>query len=153
MIKMELTPAEWETAEVSRLPTRLHLIGLRRMELQTAVRRITEGISTILLLQSGLDEQRWSDSVQCYCCSRNVQDLLADGKLQMDGVLKTFSQWSNHTFGVKSKNIRDQRARGSVKLARKGSEVRPSNRIRQDIEEHRRFCRTTTRTRQFGSTA
>ena len=44
-----------------------------------AVRRVKEGTSAVLL-QSGLDEMWWSDSVQCYCFLRNVQDLLADGK-------------------------------------------------------------------------
>ena len=33
-----------------------------------------------MLLQSGLDERWWSDSMECYCYLRNVQDLLADGK-------------------------------------------------------------------------
>ena len=32
------------------------------------------------LLQSGLDERWWSDSVECCCHLRNVQDLLADAK-------------------------------------------------------------------------
>ena len=30
-----------------------------------------------MLLQSGLDEKRWADSMECYCALRNVQDLLA----------------------------------------------------------------------------
>ena len=38
-----------------------------------------EGISAVLL-QSGLDEKWWADSMKCYCYLRNVQDLLADGK-------------------------------------------------------------------------
>ena len=33
-----------------------------------------------ILLQSGLDERWWSDSLERYCSLRNVQDLLADGK-------------------------------------------------------------------------
>ena len=44
-----------------------------------AIRRVKEGTSAVLL-QSGLDERWWSDSVECYCYLRNVQDLLADGK-------------------------------------------------------------------------
>ena len=44
-----------------------------------AVPRITEGTSAILL-QSGLDEKWWADSVECYCNLRNVQDLLANGQ-------------------------------------------------------------------------
>ena len=44
-----------------------------------AVRRVKEGTSTALL-QSGLDEKWWADSMECCCCLRDVQDLLADGK-------------------------------------------------------------------------
>ena len=32
------------------------------------------------MLQSGLDEKWWADSMECYCYLRNTQDLLADGK-------------------------------------------------------------------------
>ena len=43
-----------------------------------AVRRIKERTSAVLL-QTGLDEW-WADSMECYCCLRNIQDLLSDGK-------------------------------------------------------------------------
>ena len=33
-----------------------------------------------VMLQSGLGNEWWSDSMDCYCYLRNVQDLLADGK-------------------------------------------------------------------------
>ena len=46
---------------------------------ERAVRRIKEETSAVLL-QSGLDEKWWADSVECYCYLRNVQDLLAGGK-------------------------------------------------------------------------
>ena len=46
---------------------------------ERAVRRVKEGTSAVQL-QSGLDEQWWADSVECYCYLRNVHDLLADGK-------------------------------------------------------------------------
>ena len=46
---------------------------------ERAVRRIKEGTSAVPL-QSGLDEQWWADSMECYCNLRNVQDLVADGK-------------------------------------------------------------------------
>ena len=46
---------------------------------QRAVRRMKEGTSAVLL-QSGLDEKWWADSMECYCCLRNIQDLLSDGK-------------------------------------------------------------------------
>ena len=32
------------------------------------------------LLQSGLDEKWWADSMECYCYLQNIQDLLSDGK-------------------------------------------------------------------------
>ena len=46
---------------------------------ERAVRRVKEGTSAVLL-QSGLNESLWSDSVECYTCLRNVTDLLSDGK-------------------------------------------------------------------------
>ena len=44
-----------------------------------AVRRVKEGTSAALL-QSGLDNEWWADSMECYCYLRNIQDLLSDGK-------------------------------------------------------------------------
>ena len=38
-----------------------------------------EGTSAVLL-QSGLDEKWWADSMKCYTYLRNIQDLLSDGK-------------------------------------------------------------------------
>ena len=38
-----------------------------------------EGTSAVLL-QSGLDEKWWADSMECYTYLRNTQDLLSDGK-------------------------------------------------------------------------
>ena len=46
---------------------------------ERAVRRVKEGMSAVLL-QSGLDEKWWADSMQCYCYLRNVQDHLSGGK-------------------------------------------------------------------------
>ena len=46
---------------------------------QRAARKVNEGTSFILL-QSGLDEQWWTETMGCYCFFRNVQDLLSDGK-------------------------------------------------------------------------
>ena len=40
---------------------------------------VKEGTSAVLL-QSGLDEKWWADSMECYCCLRNIQDLLSVGK-------------------------------------------------------------------------
>ena len=44
-----------------------------------AVRRVKEGTSAVLL-QSGLGNEWWADSMECYCYLRNIQDLLSDGK-------------------------------------------------------------------------
>ena len=46
---------------------------------ERAVRRVKEGTSAVLL-QSGLNENWWADSVECYTNLRNIQDLLSDGK-------------------------------------------------------------------------
>ena len=44
-----------------------------------AVRTVKEGKSAVLL-QSGLDEKWWPDSMECYCYLRIVQASLSDGK-------------------------------------------------------------------------
>ena len=46
---------------------------------ERAVRRVKEGTSAVLL-QSGLNESLWTDSMECYTYLRNVTDLLSDGK-------------------------------------------------------------------------
>ena len=46
---------------------------------ERAVRRVKEGTSAVLL-QSGLNESWWADSMECCCCLRNIPDLLSDGK-------------------------------------------------------------------------
>ena len=46
---------------------------------ERAVRRMKEGTSAVLL-QSGLDEKWWADSMECNTYLRNTQDLLSDGK-------------------------------------------------------------------------
>ena len=46
---------------------------------ERAVRRVKEGTSAVLL-QSGLGNERWVDSMECYCCLRTIQDLLSDVK-------------------------------------------------------------------------
>ena len=43
------------------------------------MRRVKEGTSAVLL-QSGLGNEWWADSVECYCYLRKVTDLLSDGK-------------------------------------------------------------------------
>ena len=46
---------------------------------ERAVRRVKEGTSAVLL-QSGLNESWWADSMECYTHLRNVTDLSSDGK-------------------------------------------------------------------------
>ena len=46
---------------------------------ERAERRIKEETSAVLL-QSGLDEKWWADSMESYCYLRNVQDLISDGE-------------------------------------------------------------------------
>ena len=46
---------------------------------ERAVRRVKEGTSAVFL-QSGLDENWWADSMECFTFLRNSQDLLSDGK-------------------------------------------------------------------------
>ena len=47
---------------------------------ERAVRRVKEGTSAVLL-QSGLDEKWWADSMECYTYLRNMQDLLSNAKI------------------------------------------------------------------------
>ena len=46
---------------------------------ERAVRRVKEGTSAVFV-QSGLNENWWADSMECYNYLRNVTDLLSDGK-------------------------------------------------------------------------
>ena len=46
---------------------------------ERAVRRVKEGTSAVLL-QSGLNESWWADSMECFTYLRNVTNLLSDGK-------------------------------------------------------------------------
>ena len=46
---------------------------------ERAVRRVKERTSAVLL-QSGLGNEWWAGSMECYCYLRNIQDLLSDGK-------------------------------------------------------------------------
>ena len=47
---------------------------------ERAVRRVKERTSAVLL-QSGLDNEWWSDSMKCYCYLRNIPDKHSDGKI------------------------------------------------------------------------
>ena len=71
---------------------------------ERAVRRVKEGTSAVLL-QSGLNEKWWADSMECCCYLRNVQDQLSGGRTPMKGgskcplpdQLSRLEQWSNIT--------------------------------------------------------
>ena len=56
-----------------------HRTLTRHRSAERAVRRVKEGTSAVLL-QSGPDEKCWSESMECFCYLRNIQDLLADWK-------------------------------------------------------------------------
>ena len=60
----------------------LHLISAETRYCKTSCTSSKKEGTSAVLLQSGLDEKWWADSVECYCYLRNVQDLLADGKSQ-----------------------------------------------------------------------
>ena len=53
-----------------------------------SVRRIKGGTSPTLL-QSGLGNEWWADSMECYCNLRKNQDLLSDGKTPSEGDLES----------------------------------------------------------------
>ena len=59
---------------------RLHHTDRRQMGLlKEQCAEVKEG-TTAVLLQSGLNESWWADSMECYTYLRNVTDLLSDGK-------------------------------------------------------------------------
>ena len=61
---------------------------------ERAVRRVKEGTSAVLL-QSGLGNEWWADSMECFCYLRNIQDLLCDGKTPYE------RRFGMHQFGAK----------------------------------------------------
>ena len=50
-----------------------------RVNVELLKEQCAEGTSAVLL-QSGLGNEWWADSMECYCYLRNIQDLLSDGK-------------------------------------------------------------------------
>ena len=63
-----------------------------------AVRRVKEGTSAVLL-QWGLNESWWADSMECKTHLRNIQDLLSDGKLHTRDVLENHFKGPIIPFG------------------------------------------------------
>ena len=66
-----------------------HRTSTPRRIAEGAVRRVKEGTSAVLL-QSGLDEKWWADSMECFIYLRNIQDLLSDGKTPYERRLGDF---------------------------------------------------------------
>ena len=66
---------------------------------ERAFRRVQEGTSAVLL-QSGLDDKWWSDSMESYCYLWNVQDLLADGKTLYERRFGESFKWPIIPFGA-----------------------------------------------------
>ena len=74
----------WNSAKLVKISpgiiARLHHTDRRLMVLlKEQCARVKEGTSAVLL-QSGLNESWWADSMDCYTYLRNVTDLLSDGK-------------------------------------------------------------------------
>ena len=81
----------WSSAKLVKIfhgiIARLHHIDQRQNGIaERAVRRVKEGTSAVLL-QSGLNESWWADSMECYTYLRNVTDLFSDGKTPTKDVL------------------------------------------------------------------
>ena len=67
---------------------------------ERAVRRVKEGTSAVLL-QSGLNESLWADSMECYTYLRNVTDLLSDGKVPKGPIIPFGSLVEYHPITAK----------------------------------------------------
>ena len=80
----------WNSAKLVKIfpgiIARLHHTDRRLMVLlKEQVRRVKENTSAVLL-QSGLNESWWADSMECYTYLRNVTDFLSDGKTPYEGL-------------------------------------------------------------------
>ena len=76
----------------------VHLIDLTQNGIaERAVRQVKEGTSAVLL-QSGLNEKWWSDSMECYYHLQDVQDLLVGGKSQIWTKIWGIIQSTNYTI-------------------------------------------------------
>ena len=64
---------------------------------ERAVRRVKEGTSAALL-QSGLNESWWADSMECYTYLRNVTDLSSDGKTPYERPIIPFGSLVEYSF-------------------------------------------------------
>ena len=79
---------------------------------ERVVRRVKEGTSAVLL-QSGLGNELWADSMECYCHLRNIQDLFLMGKHLTTGGSEShltdrwyrLEQWSNIILFLRKTNL------------------------------------------------
>ena len=73
----------WNLASLARnypgIIVRQHHTDQKRIGLLKEQCGVKGGTSAVLL-QSGLDEKWWADSMECYCYLRNIQDRLSGGK-------------------------------------------------------------------------
>ena len=87
---------------------------------ERAVRRVKEGTSAVLL-QSGLNENWWTHSMEYYTYLRNVEDLWSDGKTPCERYFRAIIKktilhlvhWLNITLYLRKTN------QGSINLERK----------------------------------
>ena len=63
----------------------LHFINQRQAELQNDLHVEQKKKHQPYCSNSGSDDKWWSNSMECYCYLRDDQDLLADGKTQIEG--------------------------------------------------------------------
>ena len=76
------------------------------------LRRVKEGTSAVLL-QSGLDKERWADSMECYCYLRTIQDLFCNEKtpyrrrfgMPFDGPATLFGAINGRISPISAKDI------------------------------------------------
>ena len=119
---------------------------------ERAVRRVKEGTSAILL-QSGLDEKWWADSMECYCYLRNVQDIVAEGKLLMKDSLENHLK-SQQYFLEKWLNILPiffKRPPARRLVCRSGVVVRVRKNAETRCGENRRPVRPSCQERNVGN--
>ena len=77
------TSIPWNLAKLVKISPGI-ILRRHHTDRKWEVRRMKEGTSAVLL-QSGLDENWWTDSIECYCYLRHVQDPWQIGKHLMRG--------------------------------------------------------------------
>ena len=70
---------------------------------KSSAQRKKVGTSAVLL-QSGVNEYWWADSMECYCYLRNVQDKLCDGKTQCERLFGMLFNGPATPFGAMVEN-------------------------------------------------